>query len=353
MKELNFEFDFSTPAFLGNSEQVAQLRTPPIKALLRQWWRIAVARSFEYNYSRILERENMLFGKAADGNATRSQLRLRLGNWDLGALAKWEMQEKIKPQGTCFPVEASFYLGFGPLERTKAGTIFGVGKASKKQRTAIPPATQKVSLWIGFPGEYENELQQASNLIQWLGTIGSRSRNGWGSIDLLSGSIPPFSRESLKPFARSWNECLKLEWAHAIGMDEKGVLVWQTTSSPTWKEVMKKLAEIRIQLRSGFPFSGKEIHAEPQEKHVLAYPVTKHALKGFDMSIRIPNQLRFKVLRTVNGFQGIIYHLPCRAPDEIVTKLKNQAKKFQELELAVWPEVHKNLDTQNGLTRLK
>ena len=32
---------FLTPAFLGNADQNGQWRTPPIKALLRQWWRVA------------------------------------------------------------------------------------------------------------------------------------------------------------------------------------------------------------------------------------------------------------------------------------------------------------------------
>ena len=43
MKKLEYEMRFLTPAFLGNAEQSAQWRTPPIKALLRQWWRVVWA----------------------------------------------------------------------------------------------------------------------------------------------------------------------------------------------------------------------------------------------------------------------------------------------------------------------
>jgi CRISPR-associated protein Cmr1 len=41
MQELSYQISFTTPAFLGNAGQDAQWRTPPLKALLRQWWRVA------------------------------------------------------------------------------------------------------------------------------------------------------------------------------------------------------------------------------------------------------------------------------------------------------------------------
>lgn len=43
MQELTYKVTFTTPAFLGNAEQSAQWRTPPFKALLRQWWRVVYA----------------------------------------------------------------------------------------------------------------------------------------------------------------------------------------------------------------------------------------------------------------------------------------------------------------------
>lgn len=38
-----YQLSFTTPAFLGNAGQDAQWHTPPFKALLRQWWRVAWA----------------------------------------------------------------------------------------------------------------------------------------------------------------------------------------------------------------------------------------------------------------------------------------------------------------------
>jgi CRISPR-associated protein Cmr1 len=38
MVKQTYTVRFVTPAFLGNVEQQGQWRTPPFKALLRQWW---------------------------------------------------------------------------------------------------------------------------------------------------------------------------------------------------------------------------------------------------------------------------------------------------------------------------
>jgi CRISPR-associated protein Cmr1 len=43
MRTFEYTLRFNTPAFLGNAEQNGQWRTPPIKAQLRQWWRVAHA----------------------------------------------------------------------------------------------------------------------------------------------------------------------------------------------------------------------------------------------------------------------------------------------------------------------
>ena len=38
MQTYSYQLRFQTPTFLGNAQQQAQWRMPPIKALLRQWW---------------------------------------------------------------------------------------------------------------------------------------------------------------------------------------------------------------------------------------------------------------------------------------------------------------------------
>jgi hypothetical protein len=74
---------FVTPAFLGNAEQQGQWRTPPFKALLRQWWRVAAAKDYGYNHQRLRDAEGKLFGNAWIEEAfCKSKVRLRLDRWD-------------------------------------------------------------------------------------------------------------------------------------------------------------------------------------------------------------------------------------------------------------------------------
>lgn len=93
MTKLEYQVSFTTPAFLGNAEQQAQWRTPPFKALLRQWWRVAKAKESGYDHLRLREAEGLLFGNAwlepVNGKARhrRSDVRIRLVPWEDGTLS--------------------------------------------------------------------------------------------------------------------------------------------------------------------------------------------------------------------------------------------------------------------------
>src|SRR5690554_4603831 len=96
MKQLNYTVRFLTPAFLGNAEQEGQWRTPPFKALLRQWWRVAYAaeKNFSVDIASMRREEGLLFGHAwleddknEQGNkisARKSQVRIRLNSTEPG-----------------------------------------------------------------------------------------------------------------------------------------------------------------------------------------------------------------------------------------------------------------------------
>ena len=91
-----YHVNFTTPAFLGNAQQQAQWRTPPLKALLRQWWRVAVAQQVRYNTETLRQQENALFGTAADGegDSQQSLIRIRLSHWNMGKLTSWNGLEQ-------------------------------------------------------------------------------------------------------------------------------------------------------------------------------------------------------------------------------------------------------------------
>ena len=251
-------------------------------------------------------------------------------------------------------IGAELYLGYGALEYNKQtkSTQLGTSKSSGVKRTAIDDKSS-VDLRLMFPSEYEIELRAAMQLIAWFGTLGSRARNGWGAIQVSEIGGPQAvqqSRAAIAAYTRPLAACLKLEWPHAIGQDENGPLVWKTTLANTWREAMRELARVKIAFRTqGAPFPDTQ-PGSIQARHLIAYPVTNHTVNAWGNQARLANQIRFKVVKEATQYIGVVVHLPCRMPDELVAQLRGVAIPA---ELAVWQSVHRVLDNPNNkLTRL-
>ena len=359
---------FNTPAFLGDAEQKGRWRTPPFKALLRQWWRVVAAKDFEYDYRKLRKQEGVLFGHAwlKEGPANRaktwamkSQVQVTLNEWKPGVLNSVMNSGKV-----CHPevnnerlpkcsnnrpgrlIETNLYLGFGSV-----GT----------KGLSHPPAigtNESATLTIAFPDIYEADINQALNLIQLFGTTGGRSRNGWGSVVLGDSYIVDQNEllavnhiENLP--SRKINDCLKLDWPHAIGRDDNEQLfLWRTEPYDSWQNAMKDLAETKIAFRTALPFTGRARSID--KRHFIAYPITNHSIQEWGSDSRLANQLRFKVLSLSNGqLIGIAYHLPCGLPKELMDKLSPQDKNLVSIQnqLQVWKIVHQTLDGR--MTRIQ
>lgn len=390
MKELSYQVRFATPAFLGNAEQQAQWRTPPIKALIRQWWRVAQARAHGYDHAKLRQSEMKLFGAASDDGSEkshRSLLRLRLSAWEMGQMSGFaDKGPTVSHPEVKFRVGSDLYLGFGPVEYDKGSKAakFGTSKSSGERRTAIDDKA-KATLRLMLPDAHTPEIETALQLAAWFGTLGSRSRNGWGAPHLAHAHLQALDRKNLQALGvlRPLPDCLREEWPHAVGTDGDGTpLVWKTAPVGSWREAMKALARLKILFRTSPPMlslTGKA-DGDLAGRQILAYPITHHAVIGpinkaagiagwvdLDMKTgkpktdskgwlvqgeRLANQIRFKVHPCAGGkFEGVIVHLPCKVPDELVNKLAPKDQVFiRSNELKVWQEVHLVLD--KNATRL-
>jgi len=341
---LGFRLKFTTPAFLGNAEQQGQWRTPPIKALIRQWWRVAYAadQSQGVDLGAMRRAEGRLFGVAADGEgeSRQSALRLRLGRWDVGTLKQWsDKSTPVRHPEVPKPVGSHLYLGYGPLV-FQGGTALKAGAAIQ--------ADQHAELRLACPSAHDEarRLQRALALMNLYGTLGGRSRNGWGSFSLtpLEGS-PALATTLDAALTRPWRDALQSDWAQALGTDARGPLIWQTEPQEDWPAVMRRLAEIKIGLRTQFTFrSGKNAPA-PEARHWLSYPVTNHSVQPWGNNARLPNSLRFKVRPTPDGrLIGVIFHVPCLPPASF--------RPDRAAITRVWEQVHRHLDEVARLKRL-
>lgn len=353
MIKKTYRLQLASPAFLGDADQKGTWRTPPLKALIREWWRIAVAPQVAYEVGALKTQEKGLFGTAADDGSDgnqQSKIRLALSDWRAGSCKQWEPGEarvthpevKDRNTGKERPVGAELYLGYGPLV-FQQGTQLNNGAALQ--------AKDENTLKLAHPEEHDEALTLALTLAHWFGTIGGRSRNGWGSLgwQALAGApaLPVLSKAALehtgctRPLAR----CLDLDWPHAIGTDAKGALVWRSKDTfRDWRAAMKFLAQTKIGFRVALGFVGGQPHHAPQARHVLAYPVTHHkvpAWEGKDRG-RLANTLRFKLQPEPDGsLRALIYHTPCKPT------LPHQGIDL----LGTWQRVHDFLDNA-ALTRL-
>lgn len=345
----HYQLSFTTPAFLGNAHQRAQWRTPPIKSLMRQWWRVAVARSLDYRVADLLNAEQALFGAAADEfRSTKSKLRLRLDAWNEGTLKDWPNLSAINPAGVKVSVKPDLYLGYGPLEYNSQTRRIGI-----KNNAAIQ-AHVTANLALAYPDSAHKDMQHTIELINKYGALGGRSRNGWGSMLLLpadgTNGETRAPDQALDPhLQQDWRKALQLDWPHALGSDEQGLLVWQTEPKESWEAIMGVLAQLRIGMRAQFPFHTGGHTAKPEDRHWLSYPVTKHEVTSWGNAARLPNSLRFKV-RPAPGqpekLVGVLFHTPCRPPQSFNPDLA----RIQ----AVWQQVHSFLDNpEQQLRRIK
>ena len=348
MRTFRLHMHFTTPAFMGNAEQSAQWRAPPIKALLRQWWRVAYAadKGFAVSVDKMRQEEGLLFGHAWLENDTferagkqiktaarKSQIRIRLDRWNEGKLKQsdWPHLDHVNHPEVGRLIASDLYLGFGPVTLPK-----GASHPTLKAHAALQ-AWEAAQISIAVPDQSAALIQRALWLMDRYGTLGGRSRNGWGSFTLTShDGEPPLSGKSPE---RPWRQALDSDWPHAIGCDDTGPLIWQTRphAPDDWKSLIKTLAEIKIGLRRQFRFTTGRDAGRPEDRHWLSYPVTHHSVRSWGNNARLPNTLRFKVRKIADDqLVGVIFHVPHLPPAAF-----SPDKRAIE---TVWMQVHRFLD---------
>jgi CRISPR-associated protein Cmr1 len=332
MKQLRYEVRFTTPAFLGNAAQDAQWRTPPFKALLRQWWRVAHAaeHGFRVDLRRMRFEEGMLFGHAwlhedSDSNgknapARKSAVRIRLqaagavlgDSWTRGT------QKGVTPLPTD---QSTSHAWFGLIRRG--------GQLS--DRTAIKATGMEASrsLHIAFPSAYDARIRETLHLIDAFGLLGSRSRGGWGSVVLVGGTT--LVSDHFVRFSRDWEACLDEDWAMSLAKDARPWIWHSTRPYPQWHEAMRDIALERKRVREALKTkSGTNLRI---------------AL-GFAGKGRMPSPLRWKIVADGSGqLWARAFAMPHRLPAQSGDSLREAELK------KAWANVCASLDDSKLLVR--
>jgi CRISPR-associated protein Cmr1 len=345
MKKIEFTVQFVTPAFLGNAEQSAQWRTPPFKTLLRQWWRVLNA---HLSVSDLRKKEGQTFGAALDDTGLQSRVRLRLDSWSNGKMKEWPSDPTTphKEVRNGMSIGSHLYLGYGPLRSASGTKLKGNAaiQANESGNLSLICDVKKVPM-------LDTHLVDVMQLAHWFGTLGGRSRNGWGSAQFTSKNQNLMSFDQLvhspliDKITMPLSDCLNFDYPGALGSDSSGLLLWKAKMvSDSWENAMKELARIKIALRTSFSLAGHSRGGSLEDRHVLSYPLTtNHDTRDYDKNARLPNQLRFKVHKTSDGkYMPVAFHFPVKTPESVLAK---NAKSFNKQEqLVVWQQAHKKMD---------
>ena len=242
-----------TPAFLGDARQEGAWRSAPFKSLLRQWWRIAVARECGYDHKLVREREGRLFGHAwlqekGQAWASRSRVLMRLGKWTKGTLERWPPDPRVRHDEVRRDVGAHLYLGYGPL-KFERGTILKASRALA--------AGETISLLLLTPPEHREEVVRALQLMAWFGAVGGRSRNGWGSLELLADRG---GHLALRPFDAIWERAGRPDLGWCSPVPGRTACAWSGLTPwvpgpmvPPWSGARSKITPVGVRPCANWP----------------------------------------------------------------------------------------------------
>jgi CRISPR-associated protein Cmr1 len=340
MKTLRYHLSLQTPAFLGNASQQAQWRTPPIKALLRQWWRVAYAaeKQFDVDVAAMRREEALLFGHAwLEGDvvehngkiekaaARKSEVRIRLENTHPGANIPhgWTAgtQQGVKPLSTG---QDTSYAWFGLINRP-----------GLPDRSAIKTdtGTENVRLLrLATPESHVAKLQEVMALIGAFGLLGSRSRGGWGALHVPEADV--MAADQFQHYARPLEDCLENDWPMSLASHHGQLAIWHSQEVfKSWDRAMRFIAAERKHVRTSLKgLNGKDL---------------RPAL-GFASPGRMPSPLRWKVIpsREGNGLKVRIFAMPHCIPAEGGQRISDPDLR------TAWLTVFETLQAAQSLTRL-
>lgn len=171
IEKASYDIEVVTPMFIGGANpKTAELRVPSIKGVLRFWWR---ATSGIENIRDLKRIENEIFGSTEE----KSKVTINIVQSNINT-SKSLFNGKIfmcESKGKEFPIDILHYLAFGAIVYDK--NIRG----NKVDKEYILPGSN-FQLEIYATKQYLTELKKALNYFILFGTIGSKSRNGFGSL---------------------------------------------------------------------------------------------------------------------------------------------------------------------------
>lgn len=335
-----------TPMFSSGADQTGcEIRVPEIKAAMRFWWRAAHS---NLKLEELKEREALIFGGSGDEEARKSSFTMRVENarinyfgqkkWDDSAI-KFDTG-KVNKIGKPIKINIFDYLAYGIVQSVEVGKNPQTGKAIKKtllQRDGIAPdsifdlviCVDKECKRVNKKNQIEvvpdlnpvEEVEKALELFSCFGSLGSRSRNGFGKVVIEKKDGKEFKTDMLETCGEYVGINSKFPEYTSFGLKSS---LFGTGVCPSWQKALAeignayRLARIGETYKSGLVVNNQGDHHTGLNRQYLAQPL--HMGKDKDGKDIIVNTIgiermakQFFMIVEKNGkeeYCGYILHLP-------------------------------------------
>lgn len=287
-EELRFEVEFVTPAFLGGADGNAEIRTAPFKHGIRYWWRVLYGAKYAKS-GNLKETEDKIFGSTGGKSSIEIYIPT-IGGMSVVRKDSFPNGRMVDAShsGKSFKINILDYLAYGKFDYQKGvGNVYNVSH--------VKPST-KIELFIRIKDiGYASEVKDAIKFFLSYGGIGSRSRNGFGSMDCIS-SLEYSHRIAISPDPLDF-PCL----SSASRFFE------MKNDAETWEDALSEIGRIyksaRCSLERPHRYERRGFVARPIE--VKGERIPDNIKKG-----RIPKPFYLGVTKRNGKFIGYIFYLP-------------------------------------------
>lgn len=330
MKEICLAFKVITPMFsAGANGQRAELRPPSVKGVLRFWWR---ATQVGLGLKQLQEKEGEIFGSAREKENKKSSFSLAIKTFGLDRFRSFDPLPGHKYPVKNFPANILEYLAYGTCEwsRQEKRNVF-------TREYIKPDCTFELVLRI-WEEKNRAEIFKALQAFYLFGGLGSKTRNGFGGLEVISASAEGEQEvkalSSLTPDDVFKGLC-SFNGDPSFPAFSKHARLFKTKKQfPTWDAC---LAELGLAYRNA-RLSLEKLHNYSRRRYIGApIVVNKQQESHLDRHAK-PYFLR--VYKQSNGYTGYILYLPADyLPRSYCDRLGIAQGKYKELN---WQQENNN-----------
>ena len=310
-----YELEVVTPMFLGSADpKAAELRIPPIKGMLRFWWRTTCNIA---SISEMKKKEDEIFG------STKLKSSFSISLYSNPKLNPKLEFDDYKRKASKFEVHNNNvnildYLSYGTYEYINQ-------QGNRYNKEHLMPTAKFTIRFCFYNSKYKDEVMKAFKCLLSFGGLGAKTRNGFGSIyckdiediDNLYSNINDFCKSDLKEYT-SFSKNAKL---------------FKFSEQESWEKAISKIGMVYRESRTSI----EKHHCYDKRSLVSAPLQVDRQNKAIDERHSKPYFLKIQKLQ--NGkFLGLILYLPYKYHRE---------DKFKEY-ISACNEINKSIEEKLG-----